>query len=100
VRPQTLVEDGFLTQVREDLAVKGLLDTRAIVVEADGSWKPRVEAERSGVRSASLEREEALAVANANWDGLLGGGGGGAMGSGSGGKGKGKGKVVEVIELD
>jgi hypothetical protein len=97
VRPQTLVEDGFLTQVREDLAVKGLLDTRAIVVEADGSWKPRVEAERSGVRSASLEREEAVAAANANMDVLIGGGGA-ATGAGPGGKGKGK--VVEVIELD
>jgi hypothetical protein len=96
VRPQTLVEDGFLAQVREDLAGKDLLDTRAIVVKADGTWKPRVEAERSGVRSASLEREEAVAAANAMWDGVVGGGASTAAGVG----GKGKGKVVEVIELD
>jgi hypothetical protein len=94
VRPQTLVEDGFLVQVREDLAGKGLLDTRAIVVEADGSWKPRVEAERSGVRSASLEREEAVAAVNENMNVSVG------AGTASGVGGKGKGKVVEVIELD
>lgn len=57
VRPQMLIVDEFLLQVRETLAKQGLLDTRAIVVEADGSWKVKKE-ERKGVRSASLEREE------------------------------------------
>lgn len=97
VRPQTLVRDGFLAQVRDELAQKGLLETRAIVVEADGSWKPRVEAKPSGVRSASLEREEATAAMEAtappaNSKITV------ATGSGSGWKGKGK--EVEVIELD
>ena len=93
IRPQTLVKDGFLVQVREELAQKGLLDTRAIVVESDGSWKPRVEAQPSGVRSASLEREE-VAAASA------------AMAAAANPKisvvtgGQGKRKVVEVIELD
>jgi hypothetical protein len=70
-------------QVREDLERTNLLSTRAIVVEADGIWKPRVEEEASGIRSPSLEREEAAAAA---MNGV--------------GKGKGKQKVVEIIELD
>lgn len=57
VRPQMLIVDEFLLEVREDLAKQNLLDTRAIVVEADGSWKVKKE-EKKGVRSPSLEREE------------------------------------------
>ncbi|KAK4504190.1 hypothetical protein PRZ48_005106 [Zasmidium cellare] len=57
VRPQTLVVDEFLVQIREELEKQGLLNTREIVVNADGSWKPKAE-ERTGVRSPSLEREE------------------------------------------
>jgi hypothetical protein len=94
VRPQTLVKDGFLMQVKEELAQKGLLDTRAIVVEADGSWKPRIEAQPSGVRSASLEREEAAAAAAASAVNSKS-----SVGAGAAGQGKQK-KVVEVIELD
>ena len=86
VRPQTLVKDGFLVQVKEELAQKGLLDTRAIVVEEDGSWKPRVEAQPTGVRNASLELEEAAAAANSGLSVAPGA--------------QGKQKVVEVIELD
>ena len=56
-RPQMLVVDGFLVEVRKELAERNQLDTRAIVVETGGSWKPKVE-ERTGVRSASLECEE------------------------------------------
>lgn len=91
VRPQTLVRDGFLMQVREELAAKGLLDTRAIVVDADGNWKPRVEAQPSGVRSASLEREEEVAAAAAANE---------KFSVGTGASGKGKARVVEIIELD
>ncbi|KAM0709740.1 hypothetical protein Q7P35_003780 [Cladosporium inversicolor] len=93
VRPQTLVKDGFLVEVKEELAQKGLLDTRAIIVEENGSWKPRVEAQPSGVRSASLEIEEAAAAsaamsaaANSRASIIPG-----ALG---------KQRVVEVIELD
>lgn len=57
VRPQTLIIDGFLVEVRKQLEKRNLLSTRAIVIEADGSWKPKEE-ERTGVRSPSLEREE------------------------------------------
>lgn len=42
-RPTTLVVDGFLVEVREELERKGLLDTRAIIVSQDGSWKPKPE---------------------------------------------------------
>lgn len=84
VRPQTLVKDGFLMEVREELGRRGMLGTRAIVVEADGGWRPRAEEKGTGVRSASLEREEAGVE---------------ALGDGVG-KGKRKGRVVEVIELD
>jgi hypothetical protein len=85
VRPQKLVRDGFILHVREELAKKNLLSTRAIIVDADGTWKPRVEEEATGIRSPSLEREEAAAVA-IDVDGV--------------GKGKGKQKVIEIIELD
>lgn len=56
VRPQTLVLDEFLVGVRKRLAELGQLDTRAIIVEADGAWMAKAE-ERDGVRSPSLERE-------------------------------------------
>lgn len=75
IRPHTLVVDGFLVEVRKELEARGLLDTRAIVVEADGSWKPKAD-EMTGVRSPSVDAEEV------------------AM------NGKGKGKVVEIIEID
>lgn len=39
-RPQSLVVDGFLVDVRRNLAAKGLLKTRSIVVERDGTWTP------------------------------------------------------------
>ena len=43
-RPQKLVVDGFLMAVRESLAAKSTLETRAINVESDGSWTPVHEA--------------------------------------------------------
>ncbi|KAK1148939.1 hypothetical protein N8T08_007614 [Aspergillus melleus] len=45
-RPQSLVIDGFLVEVREELARTNRLDTaRAIQVKADGSWQVRAETE-------------------------------------------------------
>ena len=79
VRPHTLVRDGFMDTVRAELEKKGMLDTRAILVEPDGSWKPKAE-ETGGVRSPSLDREE---------------GGGNARSPV-----KQTAKVVEVIEID
>lgn len=57
VRPQTLVTDEFLVKVLADLQSQGMSETRAIVVDQDGSWKAKEE-EQTGVRSPSLEREE------------------------------------------
>lgn len=56
VRPQLLVLDEFLVEVRNELVKRGLKDTKAIQVQADGTWKPKQE-EKTGVKSASLERE-------------------------------------------
>lgn len=81
VRPQTLIRDGFMDSVREELAKKNMLHTRAIVVEPDGTWTAKGEDE-GGVRSPSLEREERSSSAKAS---------GRAMPAA---------KVVEVIEID
>lgn len=43
-RPQSLIVDGFLMAVRETLAARNMLKTRAINVESDGSWIPVQEA--------------------------------------------------------
>ncbi|KAF3002656.1 hypothetical protein E8E13_009469 [Curvularia kusanoi] len=42
-RPDTLVVDEFLVGVREELAKRDLLETRAIIVDKDGQWKPKPE---------------------------------------------------------
>ncbi|KAL9074551.1 MAG: hypothetical protein Q9157_004346 [Trypethelium eluteriae] len=39
-RPHRLIVDGFLMEVMRKLEGDGKSDTRAIVVERDGSWKP------------------------------------------------------------
>ncbi|PPJ51400.1 hypothetical protein CBER1_08552 [Cercospora berteroae] len=56
VRPQTLIVDEFLVKVRAELERRNALDTKAIIIDADGNWKPKIE-ERTGVRSPSLERK-------------------------------------------
>ncbi|KAG9560934.1 hypothetical protein KCU97_g17674, partial [Aureobasidium melanogenum] len=43
-RPQSLVVDGFLMAVRDSLAARNMLKTRAINIESDGSWTPVQEA--------------------------------------------------------
>ena len=42
-RPQHLIIDGFIENVRDKLISQGLQNTRAIVVSEDGSWKPKAE---------------------------------------------------------
>ncbi|THV90425.1 hypothetical protein D6D27_05857 [Aureobasidium pullulans] len=44
-RPQSLIVDGFLVTVRQELASKNLLKTRSINIESDGSWSPVREAQ-------------------------------------------------------
>jgi hypothetical protein len=61
-RPQNLIVDGFLEDVRKKLEHNGLLETRAIIMDQDGSWKPRVEAiDPNGVRDQSEEDDLPLA---------------------------------------
>ncbi|KAH7065530.1 hypothetical protein B0J12DRAFT_640691 [Macrophomina phaseolina] len=43
VRPKSLIVDGFLLEVRKELSMIGQLDTRAIVVDSEGKWKPKPE---------------------------------------------------------
>ena len=62
VRPQHLVKDGSLVQVREELARKNLLNTQAIVIDVDGFWKPRVEAQQAGVQITSFRRGGSASV--------------------------------------
>jgi hypothetical protein len=89
VRPHTLLVDGFIVDARRELIRKAQTDTKAIIVNEDGTWAAKEE-ERSGVRSDSLEREERS-------DSI--------MNSASKGNARGSAppkwkKVVEVIELD
>jgi len=42
-RPQHLIVDGFMQEVRNELEKQGLSNTRAIVMSEDGSWKPKQE---------------------------------------------------------
>lgn len=42
-RPHTLIVDRFLVEVREELAQRGGLDTRAIEVNKEGRWQPKME---------------------------------------------------------
>lgn len=51
-RPYNLQVDEFLVSVRARLAEQDLLDTKSIVISADGTWKPKTEA-ISRKRSAS-----------------------------------------------
>lgn len=44
-RPQKLFVDGFLVDVRRELAEQNKLDCRYVVVKEDGSWEPKVMAQ-------------------------------------------------------
>jgi hypothetical protein len=50
-RPYSLRIDGFLLEVREALGAQDLLNTKGIVVSADGSWQPVVPDEDSDLDS-------------------------------------------------
>ncbi|KIW08803.1 uncharacterized protein PV09_00737 [Verruconis gallopava] len=51
VRPQHLVVDGFLKDVRDKLVHEGKSKVRTIVVHSDGSWLPKMEDNISSRRS-------------------------------------------------
>jgi hypothetical protein len=61
-RPSSLVVDGFLVEVRKELERKGLLDTRAVIVSQDGSWKPKPE-ERDPTGVSDRDTPEPTAAA-------------------------------------
>jgi hypothetical protein len=63
-RPQTLLLDGFLMEVRRELVAMGDKETRAIIVQQDGSWTPQPEKKSNHgsrkdtpLRSASISKE-------------------------------------------
>lgn len=52
-RPQSLVVDGFLVDVRKELESRTLLGTRAIIFKEDGTWVPKIEKDDPGEDDAS-----------------------------------------------
>nr|POF17074.1 e3 sumo-protein ligase pli1 [Quercus suber] len=62
-RPSLLLKDGFFARVLRELRERGQTDVDTIIVEADGRWCVKAREATTGVRSASLEREEAAAAA-------------------------------------
>ncbi|KAK7545505.1 hypothetical protein IWX49DRAFT_550803 [Phyllosticta citricarpa] len=53
-RPAQLIVDGFLMDVRKQLAARGVLDTASvIIVEADGSWSVKKEARGESEKRAT-----------------------------------------------
>jgi len=55
-RPYSLVIDDFLVSVRARLAEENKLDDKAILISADGSWKPKPEPEPTS-RKRKANRE-------------------------------------------
>jgi hypothetical protein len=67
-RPNSLAVDGFLVEVRKELEQKGLLDTRAIIVSQDGSWKPKPEErDPNGVSDRDTPEPTPAAARTASW---------------------------------
>lgn len=52
-RPHRIVIDGFLNAVRDQLVLEGREQTRAIIINADGQWEPKLDPNISGVRTKS-----------------------------------------------
>ncbi|KAF2661875.1 hypothetical protein K491DRAFT_686851 [Lophiostoma macrostomum CBS 122681] len=57
-RPQHLLVDGFLQDVRKQLEQHGLSNTRAIIVDQDGTWKPKIEPGNANDSRDSNEPED------------------------------------------
>jgi hypothetical protein len=57
-RPQYLVVDGFLEEVKKQLDAQSLSNTRDIVVHQDGTWKPKAEVrDPNGVSDCDMSDE-------------------------------------------
>ena len=68
-RPSSLVIDGFLQEVRDQLAEAGNTEARAIVVKDDGSWTVRQEVDREGGRTASRDESGQIGRDGKNGEG-------------------------------
>ncbi|KAK5057560.1 hypothetical protein LTR84_011560 [Exophiala bonariae] len=63
-RPQSLVIDGFLLEVRAQLETQNLLETKAILVKEDGTWDAKTEApltSSKGSESTAADKQDAKA---------------------------------------
>ncbi|ETN37888.1 uncharacterized protein HMPREF1541_07511 [Cyphellophora europaea CBS 101466] len=63
-RPQSLIIDGFLENVRETLEQQGLLDVKAIVIKENGQWEAKQQHQDGRAKSA-------MPSAPANGEGAL-----------------------------
>lgn len=69
-RPQHLIVDGFLQDVRGELERRSLLETRAIIVDQNGNWKPKEEPVNTGSgqdRASPEDKPEAAAPATSTF---------------------------------
>jgi hypothetical protein len=57
-RPQKLVVDGFLQQVRKELAERDQLDVKAIRVQADGTWEAVLDATKADRRGSTNTEDD------------------------------------------
>lgn len=60
-RPQSLIVDGFVLKVRKELDQDGKQNVRAIIIEADGSWRPKPEKIKEGGPSAQSRQTTLVA---------------------------------------
>lgn len=57
-RPYSLRVDEFLVEVRAKLAADGMLDCKAISVDKDGQWKPKIDDAATQRRSAQPDKDD------------------------------------------
>jgi predicted phosphoribosyltransferase len=88
-RPYSLQIDDFLASVRSTLAEQDNLDVKAILISADGSWRPK-EVPRSSVKRSYPEDSEDSSDEEVSRKER-------ALSAGNQAKSK---KVVEIIALD
>jgi hypothetical protein len=59
-RPRSLVIDEFLISVRSELEDRRQLDTKSILVKADGSWQAKIEESNSGGNGLPTQQGSSL----------------------------------------
>ncbi|KAF2259525.1 hypothetical protein CC78DRAFT_57362 [Lojkania enalia] len=65
-RPQYLIVDGFLQEVRKYLEQRGILQTRAIVVDQTGEWKPKDGAQQRETPDKSEQPQHTTITSTSN----------------------------------